>query len=185
MLDTIEQAPAESAVTRLHDARQMVDDLVARVRDLSLDLRPAMLDDLGLLPALLWLFGRYSTQTHVQVRFEHHGLDHRFSPDLETAAYRIVQEALTNVARHAGVREATVHVWTGDHTLIVQVIDSGKGFDREAVLSGGLTGGLSGLHERGFLLGGQLTVESAPGRGTRIRAELPLADDVEQRSAWR
>jgi len=173
-LDTIDGIPAGPAVSRLHDAQHLVNDLVTRVRDLSLDLRPAMLDDLGLLPALLWLFGRYSTQMNVQVRFEHTGLDRRFPSDIETAAYRIVQEALTNVARHAGVSEATVRVWTDDHALNVQVADLGRGFDLDTAEHAGRTGGLSGLQERGLLLGGQLTVESAPERGTRINAELPL-----------
>jgi len=175
-LDTIERVPPGAALVRVHDAQQLVNDLVTRVRDLSLDLRPAMLDDLGLLPALLWLIGRYSTQTSVRVRFEHSGLDRRFSADLETAAYRIVQEALTNVARHADVREATVRVWTNDRTLSVQVTDLGRGFDEQAARAAGTSGGLSGLYERGALLGGRLTVESAAGRGTRISAELPLAD---------
>jgi signal transduction histidine kinase len=175
-LDTLERVPAESALARLHDAQQLVNDLVVRVRDLSLDLRPAMLDDLGLLPALLWLFGRYSMQTDVRVRFEHSGLDRRFDPDIETGAYRIVQEALTNVARHAGVHEATVRVWTSDQTLSVQVTDLGKGFSPEAALAAGVSGGLSGLYERGALLGGRLTVESAPGRGTRVSAELCLKE---------
>ena len=175
-LDTIDRVPPGAALVRVHDAQQLVDDLVTRVRDLSLDLRPAMLDDLGLLPALLWLIGRYSTQTSVRVRFEHSGLDRRFPADLETAAYRIVQEALTNVARHADVREATVRVWTNDHTLSVQVTDLGRGFDAQAARAAGTSGGLSGLYERGALLGGRLTVESAAGRGTRISAELPLAD---------
>jgi len=84
----------------LERARFVLLDLVARVRNLSLDLRPSMLDDLGLVPALLWQFERYSAQTHIQVRFTQSGLeDRRFGLHVETAAYRIVQEALTNVAR--------------------------------------------------------------------------------------
>ena len=76
---------------------------MARVRKLSLDLRPAMLDDLGLLPALLWHFEHYTAQTQVRVNFKHSGLEkRRFGQEVETAAYRLVQEALTNVARHAG-----------------------------------------------------------------------------------
>ena len=82
-----------------------------RVSNLSLDLRPAMLDNLGLLPALVWLFERYTSQTTVKVEFAHAGLDGRMSPIVETAAFRIVQEALTNVARHAGVPSVNVRVW--------------------------------------------------------------------------
>jgi len=76
--------------------------------------------------------------------------------------------------RHADIHEAMVRIWTSDHTLSVQVTDLGKGFTPEAALAAGVTGGLSGLYERGALLGGRVTVESAPGRGTRVSAELPL-----------
>ncbi|MBC8446936.1 MAG: PAS domain S-box protein [Chloroflexi bacterium] len=174
--------PADAVRARLGEAQALVSELMARVRDLSLDLRPAMLDDLGLLPALLWHFERYAAQTNVRVTFEHHGLEGRFAPEVETAAYRIVQEALTNVARHAGVSEVMVRLWANQDTLGVQIEDQGTGFDPEAALASGATNGLAGMRERPVLLGGQLTVESAPGAGTRVTAELPLRDWLERRS---
>jgi signal transduction histidine kinase len=134
-----------------------------------------MLDDLGLLPALLWYFERYTSRTDVQVAFKHTGLERRrFAPEVETAAYRIVQEALTNVARHAGVSEVTVRIWADQDTLGAQIEDHGVGFDPEVALDGGTTGGLSGMHERAVLLESQLTIESAPGAGTRLTAEFLL-----------
>ena len=127
--------PAEEVGANLNQARQLVNELMARVRKLSLDLRPAMLDDLGLLPALLWHFEHYTAQTQVRVIFKHSGLEkRRFSPELETAAYRLVQEALTNVARHARVQEATVRLSTHQHTLLIEVEDRGKGFDVDEVM---------------------------------------------------
>ena len=94
---------------QLIDAQAVVRDLIGRLRNLSLDLRPTILDDLGLLPALVWLFERYTAQTNVSVRFEHRLLEaQRFALEVEITAYRIVQEALTNVARYAGVTEVTV-----------------------------------------------------------------------------
>ncbi len=167
-------AAADGNAGRLSDTRRQVNELLARVRNLALDLRPAMLDDLGLLPALLWLFERYAAQTRVQVSFEHRGLARRFIPEVETAAYRIVQEALTNVARHAHVRQVTVRAWIDPGTLCVQIIDQGSGFDAEAPVNAGVTSGVTGMRERAGLLGGHLTVESAPGKGTRVSAELPL-----------
>jgi len=125
-----------------------------------------------LLPALLWLFERFSKQTNITIDFQHGGLDRRFPYDVETAAYRIVQEALTNVARHAGVSEAQVLASTTDHRLRVVIADQGKGFDADAELATGTTSGLSGMRERAALLGGQLSIESAPGAGTRVRAEF-------------
>ena len=124
ILGDLERRPLDTARAPLREAHTLVDDLIVRVRDLSLDLRPAMLDDLGLLPALLWLFERFSKQTNLEIDFHHTGVNRRFQHDVETAAYRIVQEALTNVARHAGVSQALVHVSADDHRL--SVVDCGS-----------------------------------------------------------
>lgn len=164
----------------LAEAQAQVKELTTRVRDLSLRLRPTMLDDLGLLPALVWLFQRYSAQTRVQIDFQHSGLARRFRPEVETAAYRIVQEALTNVARHARVHAATVRLWLDRDRLWVQIEDRGFGFDLEQVANLGTSSGLSGMKERARLLGGNLVVESVPGSGTCLTAELPLSPDEEK-----
>jgi signal transduction histidine kinase len=173
-LEANHRAPRESATGRLRTAQSLVVDLINRVRDLSQDLRPTMLDDLGLVPALLWQFERYTAQTEIRVIFQHFGLDRRFDPDLETAAYRIVQEALTNVARHAHVGAAMVNLWADDATLNMQVEDQGAGFDPEDVRATHRSNGLAGMRERASLLHGRLSIESAPGAGTQITAELPL-----------
>ncbi|HEV7474796.1 MAG TPA: sensor histidine kinase [Pyrinomonadaceae bacterium] len=169
--------PAEEVGNGLAEARVLVNELMARVRKLSLDLRPAMLDDLGLLPALLWHFEHYTAQTQVRVNFKHSGLEkRRFGQEVETAAYRMVQEALTNVARHAGVPEVTVRLSTHPRTLLIEIEDRGGGFDLESVLSAGETSGLAGMRERAVLLGGSLNIESHPDSGTRVTAELSIAD---------
>ncbi len=173
-LDGIDRLPPPVGEARLRDARQHLDELLTRVRDLSLDLRPAMLDDLGLLPALLWLVDRYSDQANIQMHIEHDRVDRRFAPQIETGAYRIVQEALTNVARHAGVTEATVRMWVEDRTLTIQIIDTGKGFDPALASADSTRGGVLGMRERARLLGGDLTVASTPGEGTRVIARLPV-----------
>lgn len=168
--------PAEELATNLARARTLVNELMARVRKLSLDLRPAMLDDLGLLPALLWHFEHYTAQTQVRVNFKHSGLEkRRFGSDVETAAYRMIQEALTNVARHAEVTEVSVRLSTHQQTLLIEVADCGKGFDVNSMLNAGETSGLAGMRERAVLLGGTLTVDSQIGIGTRLAAELSLA----------
>jgi signal transduction histidine kinase len=156
-------------------ARKLVEELMARVSSLSLDLRPAMLDDLGLLPALLWLFGRYRAQTGVAVEFAHEGLEPRPPRESETAAFRIVQEALSNAAKHAGVSSVAVRVFRRDGRLVVTVEDGGKGFDPAAALAGPTTSGLLGMRERASALGGTLTIDAAAGRGTRLHAELPVS----------
>jgi PAS domain S-box-containing protein len=176
-LEMSARLPAEEVGESLAQSRLLVNELMARVRKLSLDLRPAMLDDLGLLPALLWHFEHYTAQTKVRVNFKHSGLEkRRFGPEVETAAYRMVQEALTNVARHAQVQEATVRLSTHQQTLLIEVEDCGKGFDVESVLSASETSGLAGMRERAVLLGGNLMIESHLGGGTHLTAELGLVD---------
>jgi PAS domain S-box-containing protein len=176
VLDAAGRLPLESARDRLGEAHELVEELVERTRALSLDLRPAMLDDFGLLPALLWLFDRFGIQTGVQVSFEHRGLDRRLPPEVETAAYRIVQEALTNVARYADVGQAAVSAWVECETLKMQVVDRGAGFDPNGALSGHGGFGLVGMRERALLLGGRVAIESSPGSGTQVIAELPLSN---------
>lgn len=182
LLQMASSLPGPRAEANLREAQVLIDELMGRVGELSLDLRPAMLDDLGLLPALLWHFGRYTDQTGVRVTFRHTGLERRRLPTgIETAVYRIVQEALTNIARHAGVDEAAVQVWAGQDVLSVQIEDQGCGFRPEAALTAATSSGLQGMHERAVLLGGCLTLESAPGRGTRLTADLPLSGRLERR----
>lgn len=159
---------------RRHMIQQMVNGLTQRVRELSLDLRPAMLDDLGVLPALRWLFRRYTDQTGIEVRLSQYGFERRFEPELETAVFRIVQEALTNVARHAGVREASVDLWANHELLTVQIEDHGVGFDLEDKQSAAASAGLLGMRERAHLLGGVLVIDSQPGRGTTVIGRFTL-----------
>jgi PAS domain S-box-containing protein len=172
LLDQLKRRPQDSPLAPLGEVHELVNDLIRRVRELSLDLRPAMLDDFGLLPAFLWLFERFTRQTNITIDFQHSGLDRRFPHDVETAAYRIVQEALTNVARHAGVSEAHVSASTTDHRLRVVIADQGKGFNVDTELASGTTSGLSGMRERAALLGGRLSIESGPGAGTRVCADF-------------
>jgi PAS domain S-box-containing protein len=167
----IETAERRSLPTGVRDA---IDEALTRVRELSLDLRPAMLDNLGLLPTLLWRFENYARQTLIHVEFHHTGLDRRFSPEIETGAYRIVQEALTNVARHADVRHVTVQLSATEETLKIYVVDQGNGFDADEALAAGISTGLSGMRERATLLGGVFLISSSPDAGTTIEVELPL-----------
>jgi PAS domain S-box-containing protein len=170
-------APGE-VQTRFQQARELVDELLNRVRNLSGNLRPAALDQFGLVPALLTLFERFTEQTGVRVHFKHNGGEQRFAPEVEIAAYRIVQEALTNVARHAGVHEATVRVWVAADMLSVQIEDFGRGFEAETVQQARRGNGLGGMHERVMLLDGHLSIESKPGFGTQITAQFPMREAV-------
>ena len=160
---------------RLNEALGLINDLLSRMRSLSLELRPQVLDDLGLLIALDWHFKRYQTQTGIQVDFRHTPIPQRLSSLIEITVFRIVQEALTNVARHAQVKDVSVRLWVDEQRAGLQVEDKGAGFDAGAVSGARNSTGLSGMRERAELLGGELTIESKPGEGTLLTVELPLA----------
>ena len=123
---------------------------------------------------MLWYFDRCAQQLRVQVEFEHQGLERPLDPEIEIVVYRIVQEALTNIARHAGASAAVVRLWTSPTALSVQIEDQGSGFDVEQVLGRPTSGGLTGIRERVRLVGGQLIIDTRPGAGTCLTALLPL-----------
>ena len=168
---------SDTGQSLLRESQDLVGELIGQVRELSLNLRPALLDDLGLLPALLWQFERYTAHMRVRVDFEHASLEGRpCRPEVETAAYRIVQEALTNVARHAEASEVQVRLWVEGGRLLLRIEDQGRGFEPTITLDPEESSGLAGMYERAMLLGGRLRIESSPGAGTRIQAELPLGE---------
>jgi signal transduction histidine kinase len=137
-------------------------------------LRPRVLDDLGLAPALEWHVSLFQRQTGIEVALDVSLPARRLPGELETAAFRLVQEALTNVARHAGAGSASVTLTNGGGKLIVEVTDRGRGFDLDAVSASRDSIGLTGLRERVTLAGGEFEIYSRVGQGTRIHAEFPL-----------
>lgn len=165
-------------------AAKMVSGLFHNVRNISLDWRPPMLDDFGLLPALLALQGRLSGETSLRVELAHSGIgDMRFPAEIETAAFRIAQEALTNVVQHARANRAMLDIRAEAGGLGIGVRDDGVGFDLQSVRAQGRAHGLSGMRERARLVGGDLNIDSAPGKGTRIKALLPLAAGAAEQPA--
>ncbi len=160
---------------RLNEALDLINRLMERMRSLSLELRPQVLDDLGLLIALDWHFKRYLKQTGIQVHFRHTPIQQRLPSLIETTIFRIVQEALTNVARHAHVQEVSVRVWVDEDRVGLQVEDKGAGFDADVALAARNSTGLSGMRERAALLGADFTIEFRSGKGTLLTVELPLS----------
>ncbi|MEJ7902201.1 MAG: PAS domain S-box protein, partial [Thermomicrobiales bacterium] len=163
-------AARRGSTVKLEEAEAIVHELTSRVSQLSMDLRPAALDTLGLIPALLWHSQRYEARTGVRVDLRHHGLELRLPPEVEIAAYRVVQEALTNVARHAGTDTVSVQLLADDRLTIV-IRDRGHGFDT-AITSA--AGGLGGMRERVELLGGDFWIETADGAGVVVTADIPI-----------
>lgn len=166
--------PLDKMRYTLGEAQSLVNEMMSLTRELSLELRPKMLDDLGLLPALLYLFESYSARTRVAVKFEHYGLHKKFPPETGLAAYRIIKEALDNVAASAGVTEARVLAWSDRRVLSVRIEDRGNGFD-PAPIPADRRCGINGMRGRALVAGGVFTISSTPGQGTVVTAELPLA----------
>ncbi|WP_437963125.1 response regulator [Sorangium sp. So ce260] len=163
------------ATTRLGEVQRLADELGRQVHTLALQLRPTALDDLGLTAALGQLVGEWSAQAEVPVDFQTAGLDEeRLPAEVETVLYRMVQEALTNVAKHARARQVSVVVSRHDGHATAAVEDDGLGFDPETAGNGRL--GLVGMRERVAMAGGELDVESIPGAGTTVIARVPTGN---------
>jgi signal transduction histidine kinase len=164
--------------TRVEDLRAMAAQTLAEVHDLALALRPQLLDDLGLPAALQHYLGEFRDRSHLPADFQVLGLEDRQLPSrIDTALYRIAQEALTNVARHAQAHNVGVLLEARDTSVILIVEDDGKGFDVASTMGSHVHGGnlgLYGMRERAALLGGTLTIESAPGEGASVFAQIPL-----------
>jgi signal transduction histidine kinase len=188
MLETARQT--ESAEVLLNAVGQAVDQIDLSIRGLQsliTELRPAALDELGVEPALEALIARTRSITGLEIDARIELADPsgrqptRLALEISTAIYRLVQESLTNALKHADAERAWVDVVEGDETVTVTVRDDGKGFDPERAHDGF---GLVGMRERVGLVGGRLTIESAPGHGTSVRAEVPaLREDSALRAA--
>jgi signal transduction histidine kinase len=161
---------------RLGEAKSLSSQTLSAMRQLSQDLRPTMLDDLGLIPTLRWYIQNFSNRLGIGSNFEAIGLEEKLPPQIETAFYRIVQEALNNIAKHAQADRVEVSLVKRDSRIYGSIHDNGKGFDLDKVLHpGSLEGGFGiiGIKERVSLLGGQIDIQSRPGFGTLIYIEIP------------
>jgi signal transduction histidine kinase len=159
----------------LEDARSITDGALHAVRDLSHLLHPSLLDDLGLPAAIDWYSKGFARRHGIHVTLLHERMQERLSPEVESAAYRIVQEALTNVAKHAHAHRCSVYLQRLTNTVLVTIEDDGTGFDPASVEEASATRGLGliGIRERVSQLRGTLRLETVPGKGTRLTVELP------------
>jgi PAS domain S-box-containing protein len=168
---------ADGLAPRLQQSLEVVERVQEQVHDLSLNLRPSMLDDLGLEPALRWLAHRQAALAGLQAEVRAEPLKQRLDPMIETECFRVAQEALTNVVKHAKARTVTVELSRTDEQLHLWVRDDGVGFDvasvREQAVRGASLGVLS-MEERSTLAGGGLQYVTTPGQGTEVHAWFPL-----------
>jgi signal transduction histidine kinase len=172
------QSGPSTAPSHLRDAIASVDRAMERVRDIALDLRPSVLDDLGLAAAVRWYADRFARSTRVEAHLSIDAVPH-LPPELEIACFRVTQEALTNVARHAQARNVWVELHLVAEALDLKVRDDGIGFDAVAAREraiGGASMGLLGMQERVSLLGGEYELSTRPGGGTKVRARFRLGE---------
>lgn len=163
----------EAVISRAIELEALADDMLENLHRLAMNLRPAALDHLGLMAALEQYISSFERQHDITTQVETVGLQgERLPPDMETALYRIVQESLTNVARHAHATHVDVVTEKHDDRVMVIVEDDGIGFDPEAAMRSSRLG-LLGMRERAEMLGGSLTIESTPGTGTTVHVEMP------------
>jgi signal transduction histidine kinase len=165
--------PAEDTVSHryLDNIRALADTSVNSIRNIALLLRPSMLDDLGLIPALEWQAREVSRRSGIKVKVTAENVSDSLPDAVRTCIYRVVQEALNNVARHSGAKSALVTVQQTEGSIVLTVKDDGSGLEPDKAR--GL--GLLGMEERVKQLGGRLEIESQPGHGTLLRATLPMA----------
>jgi signal transduction histidine kinase len=172
-LKSIRAAPTESAADRAEEElRALIVQALQDVRRLAVELRPSALDDFGLGPAVERLAETFEERTGIQTAIETSFPDGRLPSEIETVLYRVIQEGLTNVIKHAGAQHVSIVIAQSEGAIRVVVEDDGRGFDAKEVRDDAL--GVVGMRERVALVGGTLSVESAPGSGTALVAYIPL-----------
>ncbi|MFJ5758622.1 PAS domain-containing protein [Neobacillus sp. NPDC093182] len=168
-LITINRLLSEMDHPLLWQMQNEATQLIEEIRDISWELRPSVLDDLGLVPAIRSFLSRFSENYHIDVYFEC-VLNRRLDISIELTIYRIIQEALTNIRKYAEVSDAAVTIREMDEVVRVMIEDKGKGFELNSQSRGV---GLFSMDERARAVGGELTINSSPGKGTRIILEVP------------
>ncbi|MCB8983543.1 MAG: PAS domain-containing sensor histidine kinase [Ardenticatenaceae bacterium] len=161
---------------RLAESEALIAQTLILTRKISLELRPTMLDDLGLIPTLRWYIHQFGDRLNIEAAFTTNGIRQSFSPELETVVYRVVQEGLTNIARHAQASKIEVNLDYQAGRLLLTITDNGIGFDVQELLQSKNVDhrlGLLGIEERISLFVGTLNINSSPGKGTTLRIVFP------------
>lgn len=166
----------EDVVKKLNEMLHASDILISTIRRISSDLRPAIIDDLGLMAALEWKCTDFEEKMGIPCKFISTVKERKFENNFGINAYRILQETLTNVGRHSKAKSVTVSVSENEHELLLEITDDGKGISQEN-MQNGKTLGIIGMRERAALLGGKLLIEGTKNRGTRTKLILPLKNE--------
>lgn len=165
--------PDATLQQKAKDVLLLLDEMVKSVRRIASELRPGLLDDLGLVAAMEWHSQEFEKRSDIKTKFSHLGKDQPIPTQLSTGLFRIFQESLTNVARHAGAHKIIATLVQGNDSVVLKISDDGKGFD-PAEIKGRKTLGLLGMKERAMMMGGKYEIASEPGKGTTVFVEVPL-----------
>ncbi len=183
-LESMSSLPLSPDRKRLDDCVEVVSQTLQQVRNISLDLRPALLDELGLPATLRWYMDRLAQWNDIETQFQENLRQERLPVEIETTLFRVAQEALTNVIRHAGARCITVLLNQSDDLIRLQVKDNGHGFLVSEAIQAAVMGkslGLLSIQERLHLIGGVLEIHSIPDAGTEVSAEVPYRQGVKRK----
>jgi signal transduction histidine kinase len=185
-IETMLESDRPVSIEQVKELKSFGTNALGELRQIIADLRPSQLDDLGLVAALHWYAQEFEKRCAIRTDFLMEGNRSRLPPEYETVLFRITQEALTNVAKHANASHAVVKLEIHPAQACVTIHDDGRGFDLEKMRGQGRTGwGLLGIQERALLLGGRYEIDSEPGHGTRVRVTVPLkaeAEDVQDKT---
>jgi signal transduction histidine kinase len=174
ILQSVTGDGGSATVARVHETTGILDRLLGQVRQISLDLRPSMLDDLGLVPALRSFIDQQGRRASVEMRFSAETLPESLDATIQTTCFRIAQEAITNAMRHADATQIEVDLRREEGNLLLLIGDNGVGFHVESVRAQAIGLGLIGITERAALVGGRARIISSPGKGTTIEVVLPF-----------
>ncbi|HEX7415195.1 MAG TPA: PAS domain S-box protein [Bacteroidia bacterium] len=166
----------EVVLAKLQDTLKMTDNFITTIRKISFDLRPAIIDDLGLLATLEWKCSDFQEKMGIPCKFNSQVKERKFEDEFSINTYRILQETLTNISRHAQAKSVIVSVSENEKELFLEISDDGKGISNERAQNG-KTLGIIGMKERAALLGGKLTIEGAKNKGTRTQLILPFKNE--------
>ncbi|MCC5926594.1 MAG: PAS domain-containing protein [Bacteroidetes bacterium] len=180
-LDLVEQNLDKDTVRARDDirrAKELITTTIREVRNISQNLRPAVLDDFGLVPAVRNLCDEFRRTGMLNVQFSEYEMLEHYSPGIEIVVFRVCQEALNNIVRHAGASEASIDLYNRESHILIVIQDNGQGFDTSKITQSGTGSGLINIKERVELLGGSIQIESRINEGTEIIIEIPLKQRV-------
>ncbi|MGZ4033911.1 MAG: ATP-binding response regulator [Bacteroidia bacterium] len=170
------KGPDDEITKKLNEMLGLSDGIIDTVRRISSELRPALIDDLGLIAAMEWKCHDFEERMKIDCKFNPVIKERKFESNLSMVAYRILQETLTNIARHAEASKVSILLNENEDQLTLEIIDNGKGVNLEKIKIK-RTFGILGMRERALLLGGELKISSAEGKGTHVKLILPLKNE--------